>query len=91
MSKLTVITIVFLMTALVAVAVIAPIVSFAAQALDDTGTTMSRASQMRQLAAYDAGSISVEEASVGITQSDIDTFCRVYSPTGQMVEFCPTE
>ena len=91
MSKLTVITLAFLITALVALSIIAPIVSSAVQAVEDTGTTMSRASQMRQLAAYDAGSISVEEASVGITQSDIDTFCRVYNPTGQMVEFCPAE
>ena len=91
MSKLTMFAAVFIMVAIVAVAVIAPVVSYAVQGIEDTGTTMSRAAQMRQLAAYDAGNIGVEEASVGITAEDIDVFCRVYNPTGQMVEFCPAE
>ena len=91
MSKLTVITLAFLITALVALSIIAPIVSSAVQAVEDTGAAMTRAAQMRQLSAFDAGNIGVEEASVGITAEDIEVFCRVYNPTGQMVEFCPAE
>ena len=91
MSKFAMFAAVFIMVALVALSIIAPIMSSAVQAVGDTGTSMSRAAQMRQLSAFDAGNIGVEEASVGITAEDIDVFCRVYNPTGQMVEFCPAE
>ena len=91
MSKFAMFAAVFIMVALVALSIIAPIMSSAVQAVEDTGAAMTRAAQMRQLSAFDAGNIGVEEASVGITAEDIDVFCRVYNPTGQMVEFCPAE